>query len=67
MTEEKKRGGARPGAGRKAGSVKDPESSRTQRLIVLVTPTEERLIKDAAKAAEMPLSRFLARKILEAI
>lgn len=68
MTEEvKKRGGARPGAGRKAGSTKNPESSRTQRIIVLVTPSEEERIRAAAQAAGLPLSRFVARKILEAI
>ena len=63
MAEQKKRGGARPGAGRKKGvpMIENPENRRTKRIVILATPAQEQLLKEKARAAGMTVSSFLLK------
>lgn len=65
MTEEiEKRGGKRPGAGRKKGSFIG-EGPKTGRIVVACTKEEEEKIKDLAKEAGVSISRFIVDSILK--
>lgn len=57
----KRRGGARPGAGRPAG---DPALVRSERLVVKVSPSERAELEAWARARETPLTEMLRETAL---
>lgn len=57
----KKRGGARPGAGRPAG---DPALVRSERLVVKVSPSERAELEAWAARREEPLVRAVRETVL---
>lgn len=64
MSEEiEKRGGKRPGAGRKKGSFIG-DAPKTGRIVIACTKDEETLIKEKAKSAGVSVSRFIVDSIL---
>ena len=61
--EEKKHGGARPGAGRKKGG-KNKGEHHTGRIVISCLESEEAKIKELAAAEGKSLSKFIIERVL---
>lgn len=63
MTETKKWGGARTGAGRKKGvPVKDESERRSARIVVMATAAQAEALKKAAEVEGLSVSSYLLKK-----
>lgn len=58
-------GGARPGSGRKVGSVKDPALKKTKHINIPCTEQEKAAIENKARECGKSVAAFILERVLK--